>query len=340
MFLTTEERRAGIGGSDVGAIMGANPYRSPIACYKDKLGEMPPIAVNYAMEWGNLLEDVVGMKYADTNNIKFHGNIEPIQAPPNWDAPHHGVMYKPDTVWSKKNDWAYAHPDFYIYTKPDDYTGIEIKTVGDGIYKKYWAEGEIPPWQYYQVVWYSMVTKINKWTMVGFAPHLRLSKDPMLIHELEIDLDTQKKVWEKVSYFWECVQTKRQPELDDYSEQDLKLLYPESNCDIATSSTYIDTVVKNLFKVRQQLKPLQEQEDVCKNEIKSHMKNCGRLISQDGNELATYKSAKSRVTVNYKGIVSDLKKKVDPHTYGQVEHNNTTAVASARRFLLKYKEDV
>ena len=52
MYLTTEERREGIGGSDVGAIMGANPYCSPIACWKDKLGEMPPVQLNHAqLSW-------------------------------------------------------------------------------------------------------------------------------------------------------------------------------------------------------------------------------------------------------------------------------------------------
>jgi len=339
MFLTTEQRREGIGGSDVGSIMGANPYRSPIACYKDKLGEMPPIEVNHAMEWGNLLEDVVGMKYADSNNIKFHGNIDPIVHPPDWPVTNNGIMYKPDTMRSTKHNWAYAHPDFYIFS-PEGYTGIEIKTVGDGIYKKYWAEGEIPPWQYYQVVWYSMVTKINKWTMVGFAPHLRLSKDPMLVHEIEIDLDTQMKVWERVEYFWDCVQSKTIPELPSYNEQDLKLLYPESTGDMVTSTKYIDKVARNLFTVREQIKPLLEKEDEYKNEIKAYMQNCSRLIGEHGGELATYKSPKARVTIDYKGIATDFKKKLGPEAYGTVEDSNTKAVIPARRFLLKYKEDV
>ena len=339
MFLTDEERRQGIGGTDVGAIMGANPYRSPIACYKDKLGEMPPVEVSHAMEWGNRLEDVIGMKYSDDNNLYFHDKDVACTGAPDFVEGWNGVMYKPTTARSSKHDWAYAHPDFYVYDGKK-LSGIEIKTVGEGIYKKYWSEGEIPPWQYYQVVWYSMVTKINKWTIVGFAPHIRMSKDPMLIHEIEIDLDTQLKVWEKVEYFWECVQNKREPELDEYSDQDIKLLYPESTCDIATSTNYIDKVVCNLFRVRKQLKPLIEQEETYKNEIKAYMKKSGRLIGEDGSELATYKSAKSRVTVDYKGIAQELKSKIDPQIYGDAEHNHTKAVTSARRFLLKYKEDV
>ena len=339
MFLTTEERRAGIGGSDVGSIMGANPYRSPIACYKDKLGEMPPVEVNHAMEWGNRLEDVIGMKYSDDNNLYFYDKDVACASAPDFVEGWNGVMYKPDTARSEKHEWAYAHPDFYVFNGKER-TGIEIKTVGEGIYKKYWAEGDIPPWQYYQVVWYSMITKINKWTMVGFAPHLRMSKDPMLIHEIEIDLDTQLKVWEKVEYFWECIQDKREPELEEYSDQDIKLLYPESTCDITTSTKYIDKVVRNLFTVRKELKPLAEQEEIYKNEIKAYMKKSGRLIGEDGGELATYKNAKARVTVDYKGIAKDLKQEIPSTVYGKAEDNNTKAVVSARRFLLKYKEDV
>ena len=237
MFLTTEERREGIGGTDVGSIMGANPYRSPIACWKDKLGEMPPVELNHAMEWGSLLEDVIGKKYCDNNNL-FFSSVENCTGAPDYAEGFNGVMYKPTTIRHSNYDWAYAHPDFFIWDGKER-TGIEIKTISEGIYKKYWAEGDIPPWQYYQVVWYSIVTKINKWTLVGFAPHIRLSKDPLLVHEIHIDQDTKSKVMAKVKYFWECVVNKREPELDSYTEQDINLLYAESEVDFISSSVYV-----------------------------------------------------------------------------------------------------
>ena len=336
MFLTTEERREGIGGTDVGAIMGANPYRSPIACWKDKLGQMPPVELNHAMEWGSLLEDVIGKKYCDNNNL-FFSSVENCTGAPDYTEGFNGVMYKPTTVRMSEHDWAYAHPDFYVWNGKER-TGIEIKTISEGIYKKYWAEGDIPPWQYYQVLWYSIVTRIKKWVVVGFAPHLRLSKDPLLTHEIQIDPEEQAKIMSNVNYFWECVVDKVEPELDEYTEQDIRLLYPESNADIVSSSTYIDKIVKRLFTVRQQLKPLTEEEDKLKNEIKAYMKQAGRLIGEDGSELATFKNSKSRVTVDYKNICEELRPLVDPQTYGKVEDINTKAIISARRFLLKYKE--
>lgn len=336
MFLTDQERREGIGGSDVGAIMGANPYRSPIACWKDKLGEMPPVELNYAMEWGTLLEDVIGKKYCDNNNL-FFSSVENCTGAPDYAEGFNGVMYKPTTIRHEEHTWAYAHPDFFIWDGKER-TGIEIKTISEGIYKKYWAEGEIPPWQYYQVVWYSMITGINQWTLVGFAPHLRLSTDPLLVHDVQVDDETKLAVWHKVKYFWDCVQSKSVPELEEYSQQDLKLLYPESNGDVATSTSRIDDVVKRLFTVRQDLKPLLELEELLKNDIKEHMKNCGRLIGKDGEELATYKTPKAKVTVDYKGIAKACKELLSPLEYGNIEDSNTKAIFTSRRFLLKYKQ--
>ena len=42
------ERKGGIGGSDAGAIIGVNPYRSPYSVWADKLGKLPEIPDNEA----------------------------------------------------------------------------------------------------------------------------------------------------------------------------------------------------------------------------------------------------------------------------------------------------
>jgi predicted phage-related endonuclease len=354
MYLSPEERRAGIGGSDVGSIMGANPYRSPIACWKEKIGELAPPSLNYAMEWGSRLEEVVCIKYAEDKKL-FYDNkadcVDDCTKIPNYDNSYNGILYMPHTVRSSKHDWAYAHPDGLVghNNKANDITGIEIKTVSEGIYRKYWAEGEIPPYQYYQVVWYSMITGISKWTMVGFVPHLRNSQDPILLHELEIDLDTQQRVWKKVEYFWECVQNKTAPELDSYSETDIKLLYPENSVDLIQGNETIENKCTELAQLRKELKPLVEKEELLKNSIKAYMGHCGRLLSKEGNEIATFKSAKARITVNHKGIIESFRKYLtdnqsDSSDWAKSELNhceakNTTAVKTSRRFLLKYKGD-
>jgi predicted phage-related endonuclease len=358
MLLTHEERRQGIGGSDVGAIMGANPYSSIIKVYKDKKGEIPPIQMNHAMEWGHILEDVIAKKYADDNNYHFDlyglplNNKSPYVGFPD---DKDGVLYKPRIVrggeyQSDVPSWAYAHPDGFVQLgDPDNFelSGIEIKTVSEGMWRKYWANDEIPPWQFYQVVWYSIITGIDHWKLVGLAPHLRMSCDPMLVHDIYVDADLKTKVLDKVTDFWTCLQSDTIPHIDKPSEMDIKLLYPTNTMDMVQSSGTIDAAVHRLYDVRMDLKPLEEEEESLKNMIKSHMGNAGKLISQEGEELASFKSPKARVKVDHKNIVESLRKSLRDNPsdasdwamseLNHCEANATKAFTQSRRFLLKAK---
>lgn len=61
-----EQRRRGIGGSDVAAIMGLSQYRGPYEVWAEKLGYVQPadLSMVEAVQWGNILEPVVGSHYA------------------------------------------------------------------------------------------------------------------------------------------------------------------------------------------------------------------------------------------------------------------------------------
>ncbi|MDA9096117.1 YqaJ viral recombinase family protein [Porticoccaceae bacterium] len=58
-------RRCGIGGSDVGAILGVNPYRTPFDVWQEKTGRVGPadLSDNDAVMAGTLLEDAVAEFY-------------------------------------------------------------------------------------------------------------------------------------------------------------------------------------------------------------------------------------------------------------------------------------
>ena len=54
-----QERRNGIGGSDISAIMKQSPWNTPLSVYLDKIGESEPIEDNDAMKAGRMLEGAV-----------------------------------------------------------------------------------------------------------------------------------------------------------------------------------------------------------------------------------------------------------------------------------------
>lgn len=61
-----EERRKGIGGSDISALLGLNPYRTPYQLWLEKTGRGDGEASNAeAMYWGRVLEDAVARRYSE-----------------------------------------------------------------------------------------------------------------------------------------------------------------------------------------------------------------------------------------------------------------------------------
>jgi putative phage-type endonuclease len=63
-----EERRSGIGGSDVAPMLGLSPWKTPFALWQDKTGRAvevePDEAQRERMHFGTVLEDVVAREHA------------------------------------------------------------------------------------------------------------------------------------------------------------------------------------------------------------------------------------------------------------------------------------
>lgn len=64
------ERKRGIGGSDVAAVLGLSPWRSPLDVWLEKTGKSAPAAENEAMYWGTRLEALVAAKYSEESGFK------------------------------------------------------------------------------------------------------------------------------------------------------------------------------------------------------------------------------------------------------------------------------
>lgn len=63
-------RRTGIGSSDIAAILGLNPWRSPLQVFMDKTGMAPDQPENDAMRLGNFLEDPIARAWADRRGVR------------------------------------------------------------------------------------------------------------------------------------------------------------------------------------------------------------------------------------------------------------------------------
>ena len=60
-----EQRKLGIGSSEVGTILGVNPWETPYQLWRRKTGRDPQVEENDAMRWGHYLEDAIAHAFQD-----------------------------------------------------------------------------------------------------------------------------------------------------------------------------------------------------------------------------------------------------------------------------------
>lgn len=131
-----EARFAGIGGSDVGAILGLSKWESPFSLWGKKSGRIESeMEESEAMEWGKRLEDVVLQKFHEK-----HPELE--------------LYAKPGTYFHREREWQRANPDALAFNPiTKEWAIVEIKTAA---YEDEWDEklNIIPATYRAQVLWY------------------------------------------------------------------------------------------------------------------------------------------------------------------------------------------
>lgn len=201
-----EARRRGIGGSDVSAIMGLNPYRSALAVYMDKVGAVPVDAETMSEQayWGTVLEEPIARRFAELH-------------------PELTVRRNNHILINTDYPFAIANIDREIRDGDETY-GLEIKTVGvRGA--KFWEDDDIPLPYVLQVTHYMMVTGWKKFYIAALVGGQQYIERVVLRDE-----DIIQTLAAREREFHELIINQTPPEADgsvNYTEM-LKALYPEA----------------------------------------------------------------------------------------------------------------
>ena len=182
-----ELRSNRIGGSEVGAIVGASKYESAYSLWAKKLGLISDeVSDNEFMYWGRALEPVVIDRF-------------------ELDHPELRLLRDVGTWVHRERDYHLANPDA-IYQKPDGSYGVlEIKTAR---YSDDWVDG-VPQYYMTQVQWYLSCFGFNEaYVAVLFAGseyrEFFIRAEPMW----------QESDLEKVQNFRECLRLEQKPAWD------------------------------------------------------------------------------------------------------------------------------
>ena len=132
-------RKCGITGTDAGAILGLNPYRSAFQVYHDKISDTIENIDNEAMRQGRDLEDYVAQRFSEETGFKVH---------------RANAIYQ-----SEEHPLLLADFDRLIVGQK---AGLECKTVSPFSADK-WADGKIPAHYLAQVDHYLAVSGFDCW---------------------------------------------------------------------------------------------------------------------------------------------------------------------------------
>jgi len=181
-----QHRRAGIGGSDLGGILGVSPYSSPLSIWLAKVeGYQKP--VGRAAHRGRMCEAWISDEAAKRNGWK----VKRVNA----------ILQHPEHHWMLANiDRIIVAPELAI---------SEIKMINSTSREKMVLESGVLPEHELQCRWYMAVLDIGKCYITYDLPN----NDPIDIL-ITRDLEFEEHAISACRNFWELVESNQPPALD------------------------------------------------------------------------------------------------------------------------------
>lgn len=184
-------RRAGVGGSDVAAVLGMDKYRGPVEVYLDKVGELPDRPrdpeLDEAAFWGTALEPVVADVVAERTGLH--------------------VVEGPGTLAHVEHPWMLANLDRVVTDDPGGPAVLEIKT-RSAFQLDEWRDG-VPDGPALQTHWYLAVTGYQHAHVAALVGGNRL-----VVHRVERDEQLVEHLVALVGEFWQHIQERTPPPVD------------------------------------------------------------------------------------------------------------------------------
>ena len=243
-----KERQAGIGGSDVGAILGVNKYKTPFEVYLDKTEPITEIKEqSESAYWGDQFEEVVAKEFEKRTGKKVRR-----------DRKHYKNSEYPFMV---------ANIDRKVV---GENAILECKTANQYLLKE-WENDEIPASYLLQVQHYICVTNADKAyiaCLIGGQKFIwkEIKRDDELI---EIIIKAEKD-------FWKLVEDKTPPALDGSSAAEKYLSEKYKNSEAGKVEElgfeYKDKL-KKYFELKEQKEALEYQIKEIENQVKNDLKD-------------------------------------------------------------------
>ena len=168
-------RMLGIGGSDIGAVVGMSPYSTALDVYEQKLGLAPPKPMNMPMLLGRLMEPIVAALYEMQEGVK---------------------LFKPGFQRHPVHPWVLGTPDRLVVGQRK---GVELKTTAAHNARRWGEAGgdEVPEEHTCQSHWYMPLVEMDAWDVA-----VLIGGSDFRIYHLYGDQRFERALFDHGDVFW------------------------------------------------------------------------------------------------------------------------------------------
>jgi len=302
-----EDRKKGIGGSDIGCILGLNKWKTPLMVWEEKTGRRNEVVDNDLTRSGHRLEPVVADWFAESTGLQLIN-------------PGNHVMKH------KTHDWCIGTPDRITHKGNEDPATVgvlEIKTTGQSF-----DISTIPPYWFTQANWYAGIYRSNysqSSCMQNYIAWFERVTGHFDSVPLDFDPSFFQYMVDQAGQFWENYVLKDTPP-PPVNSDDVLRLYPKhlTGKTIEASRELIE-IIERLHDANARLKEAKQAKDEIDEKIKFIMCDA-EAVMVDGAPAVTWKSGKDTVAF-------DMDKFAIDHPELYIKY--ATTKPGVRRFLIK-----
>lgn len=264
-----EDRRKGIGGSDVATVLGLNKYKSVYQLWLEKTGQVEVTsAQSEAAYWGNTLEEVVAEEFSKRTGKK--------------------VRRRNKVFEHSKYPFLRANIDRDIV---GENAVLECKTANQYLSNE-WDEDEIPIQYICQVQHYMNVLNLD---YVYFA--VLIGGQKFVWKKMKRDQELIDMITEKLVEFWtENVEKGVEPAIDGLKATSdfLTKRYIDTEDNQTELNAVFDEKIANLAHLKGDKKIIEENITFLENELKQALGKSDATIGITPNNIVTWKKTQSK----------------------------------------------
>lgn len=269
------DRRRGIGGSDVAALLGLDPRKTPYQLWRDKLGLDEAEAKGAALRRGNFLEAALLARYAE--------KVQPAEFHPQ-------VPHQADGGWRRGNQDARA-----VMTDGTRRV-VEAKTVSRHVFRNEWGTpwtDEVPDRALCQGLWYG---NLDDSDLIDFAvcvvpddpdEVLGLTAEQVLqvaefhVFQASRNPELEQSIIESAHTFWHQNVLERVPP-EPIGEEDVELRWPRHiTGELAPAEPVLELLLKYADASARANATKKEREDL-REQLLLYARGAEALVAADG----------------------------------------------------------